>query len=148
MLSGAERVQNYGFWRPTAGLKHHPCPGAARRWWRDSSLCAPAEGRQQFSPAWPFPELGAETQKQPWLAEGDPTSSSATSGPPGPRGEVGAESRAHSPLAAPSCVAAQPSGLGPACLCAAGLGSSGSSSSGVTSFIRLWLQTLATSLMS
>lgn len=58
------------------------------------------------------------------------------------------EGRAHSPLAAPSCVAAQSSGLGPACFCTAGLGSSGSSSSGVTSFIRLWLQTLATSLMS
>lgn len=53
----------------------------------------------------------------------------------------------HSPLAVPSCFARESSGLGSACLCTAGFGSSGSSSSGVTSFIRLWLHTLATSLM-
>lgn len=59
----------------------------------------------------------------------------------------GAGSRAYSPPAVPSCFARESSGLGSACLCTPGFGSSGSSSSGVTSFIRLWLHTLATSLM-
>lgn len=44
------------------------------------------------------PELGAETQEQPWLAEGDPTSSSPTSGPPGP--SLGGGGGRQSPLTA------------------------------------------------
>ena len=99
MLSGAERAQSYRFWRLTAGLKRHPCTGSCQTLVVGLlSLCPPAEGREQFSPAWLSPELGAETQEQPWPAEGDPTSSSPTSGPPGP--SLGGGGGRQSPLTA------------------------------------------------